>query len=74
MSALFSSPKTPAPTAPAPAPLVDPTQVAQQQQAAANEQLQASAGGKASTLLTSGGGLGDPNFGKNSVAKTLGIG
>lgn len=52
------------------APAVDPAQIAQQQQRAAETQIQASAGGRASTILT--GPEGDTTgASKNSVSKQL---
>lgn len=68
MSGIFGGsppPVQPLPTAPA----LDPSQIAERDRKAAEEALRAEGGGRASTMLTGGQGLGDT--GDNSVVKRL---
>lgn len=68
MSGIFGS--SPPPPAPLPmAPALDPSQIADREKKAAQEALAASGGGRASTMLTGGGALGDVS--DNSVVKRL---
>lgn len=65
---LFGGGGSPQPKPLPAAPAVDPQQIAESQQAAARKQLEASSGGRASTILTST--LGDTGE-SSSVSKKL---